>query len=398
MAGPLSATGGRMPLTAHSSADVSPRRAARSLLVLRPDNLGDVVLFSGTFRHLRALYPAAEITVCVKRYALNLLEHCPYIDRVVVWEDLLHPLPAAFRFRGRQQVENVLKKLRCMLSRQFDAVLVPVRSPTREMHQLTGAFRSIERIGIAGDPCNCLPGNDILSAAVYTSRMELFPGRELDQELEVNRDFLRFLGADVVVKEVWPEFWTDAADRRWATNHVGSSSGVITLGIAPGVTSAPKTQYPAERLVQAIADLHGCPIGVVVFGGPAEIPACKETAKLLAGAAGVQSVRNLAGQSTVRQLVEGLRQCDLVLAEDTAALHIATALRKPTVGILGGGHFGRFYPWGDHDTSRVVNRPMDCYGCNWKCRYETVRCVQEIAPEQITRELQHLLSALQLAQ
>jgi ADP-heptose:LPS heptosyltransferase len=330
--------------------------------------------------------------VCVRRYALNLLEHCPYIDRLVTWEDLIHPLPPGRYFRGRNRLESILIRLRRATAKSFDVVLVPVRSPTRAIHQLAGSIRAAARIGIVGDHCNQSPYDEACSASVYTSHLELPIDRRLEPELEANRDFLRFLGAEIGTDDAWPEFWTDDADRRWAAEQVGGSPEEMVLGIAPGVTSMPQKRYPAERLVEAVAALRDVQLKVVLFGGPGERAACGEVAELLPKLRHVQSVVDLAGKSTVRQLVEGLRRCTVVLSEETAALHIATALRKPTVGIMGGGHFGRFYPWGDPEINRVANQPMECYGCNWKCRYTTIRCVQEIPPKLIARELQHLLT------
>ncbi len=64
------------------------------------------------------------------------------------------------------------------------------------------------------------------------------------------------------------------------------------------------------------------------------------------------------------------------------------------VGILGGGHYGRFYPWGDPKFTRVVSKPMDCYGCNWHCKFETVRCIQEIPPADAARALNELYAQM----
>ena len=93
-------------------------------------------------------------------------------------------------------------------------------------------------------------------------------------------------------------------------------------------------------------------------------------------------------------MIECLRRCDVVLSQDSAALHIATALRQPVVGILAGAHFGRFYPWGDPARARVVNKPMECYGCEWHCIYDSIRCIQEIPPADATRELLYLINTL----
>ena len=65
---------------------VSSSNRHRSVLVLRPDNLGDVVLFSGALRHIRVLYPQAKITLCVKSYVRNLVVLCPYVDEVIEYE------------------------------------------------------------------------------------------------------------------------------------------------------------------------------------------------------------------------------------------------------------------------------------------------------------------------
>jgi hypothetical protein len=62
------------------------------------------------------------------------------------------------------------------------------------------------------------------------------------------------------------------------------------------------------------------------------------------------------------------------------------------LGIVGGGHYGRFFPWGDPKLARVATKQMDCFGCNWQCKYETMRCIQEIAPESAARELAALLA------
>jgi len=54
---------------------------------------------------------------------------------------------------------------------------------------------------------------------------------------------------------------------------------------------------------------------------------------------------------------------------------------------MGGGHFGRFHPYGDLSRNRVVCKRMDCYGCNWRCRYPAARCMEEIEVDDVWNEL-----------
>ena len=55
----------------------------KRILVLRLDEIGDVILMSPFLRELRRNLPDAKITLIVKPAVYNLVEHCPYVDNVV---------------------------------------------------------------------------------------------------------------------------------------------------------------------------------------------------------------------------------------------------------------------------------------------------------------------------
>jgi ADP-heptose:LPS heptosyltransferase len=363
---------------------------AERVFILRPDNLGDVVLFSGALRHLRARYPEAEIVLCVRRAARPLVEHCPHVDRLVVWEELLHPLPDWVpAFRGRGPLERAIRRLQLSARSRSDVVLVPVRSPSPAMHVLAGEIPARARFGIAGDLNNQSAHDDRRAEPLYTARLRISPDRAGEHELSVTRDFLRLLDIDAGIDELWPELWTAPGDRQVAEWGVPKPGDAPTLGLCPGVTAPIGKLYPPERYARVLEEA-GEAFHVVIFGGPADVEVCGLAAAALAGSGAARSVINLAGRSTIPQLVEGLRRCDLVLGADAAAIHIAIALGKPTVAVLGGGHFGRFLPWGG-EANRIAIRQLECYGCDWTCIHETVRCVLEISPSVVAAELREAL-------
>jgi len=88
-----------------------------------------------------------------------------------------------------------------------------------------------------------------------------------------------------------------------------------------------------------------------------------------------------------------LLQSELVFATESALAHLSVALRRPTVAILGGGHYGLFAPWG---TSAVpvhwIQNQVDCYGCNWSCIQPRAICIQDIPPAEIAIKALDLLS------
>lgn len=368
----------------------------RNVFIFRPDNLGDLILFSGVLRYIRSFYSGAKITLFVKKSNFNLLALCPYIDEMVEWEKVTSlPLPWLPEIRGKYRLNHLLRHL---LNKKYrtDVLLLPVRSPSGGlfgMHDTVASICATEKIGIAGDYCNQSVGDDQKADRFYSKRMRLDEGQKQIHELEINRDFLHFLGVNIEVSDIWPEFWTDDEDRKWAYHAVSVDETVLTVAVCPGVTSNTSKFYPGTKFAEVFHVLNDIQFSIILFGAASEKPMCLEVATVLNNCNNVKSVIDLSGQTTIRQLIEGIRRCDAVISQETGALHISVALRKPTVGIMGGGHFGRFYPWGDAGINRTANTPMDCYWCNWKCIYPTRRCIEEIKPEIIAKEFKLALQA-----
>lgn len=368
----------------------------KSIFILRPDNLGDAVLFSGTLSHIRTFYDEAEITLCVKKYAHNLFEKCPYIDKIVTWEDLAEPLPKWLPpFWGRGSLETIIwwvfYRRTVLRNYQWDLFLLPVRSPNYRMHLFALAAKAKAKYAILGDLSNQLKWIDKKADHIYTSKLYISDDWEKEHELNINLEFLKILGLGVNSEDIWPEIWTTPEDEEWAKKNVIKINHSLTVAVCPGIISDAAKFYPAHFYAEAFSKLKNVKINAVIFGSKAEIVQCNEVNNFLAKCEQVINVKNLAGLSTVRQLAEGLRACDIVIANETAALHIAVALHKPTIGIIGGGHFGRFYPWGDPAINRAASHTMNCFGCNWQCQYSKIRCIQEIEPQSVAQQFERIL-------
>ena len=128
-----------------------------NVFILRPDNLGDIVLFSGILRHIRSLYPTASITLIVKQSYLNLIEICPHIDRVMEWEKISSlPYDWLPELRGKYRFNWFIRHF---INKKYktDIILLPVRSPTGGlfgMHDIVASIPAAEKIGLTGDYCN----------------------------------------------------------------------------------------------------------------------------------------------------------------------------------------------------------------------------------------------------
>jgi ADP-heptose:LPS heptosyltransferase len=379
----------------------SPQRPVNRALILRPDNLGDVILFSGALRLIRRAWPNVRITICVKEFVSSYLELCPYVDSVIIWEEKRVFLDAPSfsdkagklgRIAGRlwRAINDWLPRVDPDLS--YDAVLFPVRSPVREHHLFVRAVNAPVKVGISGDFANQSSSEDRAASKIYTTRYNLTPDRRWEHELKVTRDFLNFLGIDAELEDVRPEVWTNESDVKAARMLVPDSAS-MKLAVIPGANWAGRI-YPPDRIVSAISEVTDLRLSCLIFGTSNEVSLCGDLSLKLSKCHNVQEIVDLSGKTNVRTLIECLRLCDLVFSAESAPLHIATALGKPSVGVIGGGHFGRFYPWGDPEMNRIVFQRMDCYFCNWNCPTSSVSCVREIPPSAVTREIEYLARRL----
>jgi ADP-heptose:LPS heptosyltransferase len=92
------------------------------------------------------------------------------------------------------------------------------------------------------------------------------------------------------------------------------------------------------------------------------------------------------------RFVELLSAAEGVLSMDTAGAHIACALDKPTVIILGGGHYGVFGPWGRSERQEWITHTVPCLNCNWVCHRNRTECIVDITPTRIANAMIRVLS------
>jgi ADP-heptose:LPS heptosyltransferase len=202
-------------------------------------------------------------------------------------------------------------------------------------------------------------------------------------ELERTQAFLEAMG--VAVDGLNPELWLSASDRTFAARAV-PDGGAIGFFIGAG---SEWRRWPAARWIALGTRLRVRARHVLLLGGVAERRMASVVRDGLL-AAGVK-VRDLVGGTGVCELAACIARCRAVVSNDSSGLHLAVAQDVPTVGILGGYHFGRFYPWGDPAIHRVANVPMDCYHCNDACIYGDWRCVSNVSVDVVEQELETAL-------
>jgi len=94
----------------------------RSVLVIRPSAIGDVVMASGLIPPLRNAWPGARIAWLAEPDVVELLQHNPRLDEVIVWRK--SEWLSLWRRRALTSLWREVRALRADLrARDFDLVL-----------------------------------------------------------------------------------------------------------------------------------------------------------------------------------------------------------------------------------------------------------------------------------
>lgn len=92
---------------------------------------------------------------------------------------------------------------------------------------------------------------------------------------------------------------------------------------------------------------------------------------------------NLCNKTSVILLSKVIEDANMLIGTDSCAIHIAAAVGTNNLCIMGGGQYGRFYPYGDLNINKIIFSKMECYGCEWRCKYNKALCIQDILVEDV---------------
>ena len=356
----------------------------KRVLVLRPDNIGDAVLFSGALRSLRKYWPDARIDLIVKTQVRDLFRLCPHINRVLPLSRLMPWVHVQQHgLRGGWAIERWLlahpRVFRAWLPK-CDVVIYPASAPMECFLRILRIMAAKEKWGFGGLRISMPPWEDDRNRSenVFTRFLE---NREEDlwvHEVQRTAHFLSFLG--IPHDGARPELWASRHDLKRAHARLPDGGG---LGFFVGASRTERL-WPTHKWIE-LAARQKVSGRITLFGAQKDQTVSRD---IVAGMEGSRSVLDLTGKTTLRELGACLARCEVVVSNDSAGLHMSVAQRIPAVGILGGYHFGRYYPWKDPLGSRVANVDMDCYWCDNHCTFGDYRCVKDVSVDKVLHELE----------
>jgi len=295
---------------------------------MEPWNIGDVVLATPFLRALRRLYPGASISLLGKQHAQVILEGSGLVDEVIVcdlpWTASQNKYPL-----DSTTVRNIHALVRTLRSRNFD-LTIDARMDIRS-NLLAALARARQRVGysIGGGGWllnRCMRGDrrDYHKIEDWIDLLALLPG---GAEVRFAADRVPFLS----ISE------TERANARRRLKEMGELSSPV-IGYHPG-GSHPAKRWPLAHFEKLIQELNDSPGGShVVFLGPDD----QEPDRLPLGV--------VVRRASLRDMMAEIACCDLLVCNDSGAMHIADALGVPVVAIFEIGNPQWYGPTGPRST------------------------------------------------
>jgi ADP-heptose:LPS heptosyltransferase len=350
---------------------VKPAVERRWILWVRPDSIGDNILAMATLPHLKARRPDAAIAVFCQEHIAELYETCPAVDRVITFNRMHALHDEAYRAAILEQ----------LLELRADICLNSVYSRDLLADFFAANSGAQERIALMGDLSNTSEEVRETYNRLYTSI--LTSAGEHKPEIDRHQDFLRGIG--ITGERLKPSVLMFPDDIAFSDRFFKEQ------GFEPEKTIA---LFAGAQFGVRLYDKYGAGLAafcreqgfsVVALGSADDFGINQHNLDAI----GVMTA-NLSGATTLRQGAVILSRCRLAVGAETGLAHMACAVGTPNIIVLGGGHFGRFIPYSP--LTSVVCLPLECYGCNWNCRYERVHCVRDVSPAVIAEALRHSLA------
>ena len=166
---------------------------------------------------------------------------------------------------------------------------------------------------------------------------------------------------------------------------IGIQRGTPIVTINPGATYGSAKRWYPDRFAAVAEALSGeWSARVVVVGSTEEAPLAGEIE-----AATRNPPINLAGKTTVRELMALLSLSSFLVTNDSGPMHIGAALGVPLVAIFGPTDWRRTSPWSS--LAKVVRVEIDCSPCRLRVCDRGHECMLGVTPEMVVDAARQLL-------
>ncbi len=366
-----------------------------SIVYLRPDTIGDLVIFSSALAQLQAAWPKARHTIVVRPGYETL---APLFSPSLQWHVARFNPFAQKPSACRGELAALLGELEKLSP---DLILAPTHNRTWLEAAVAARFPKARRVALGArdvDPIFATALRLELGVEVAKAFSETVPADERETDWENQHRLVDHLlnakkpGARPAPAVTVPAAATSQAAKILADKKLtpGAFAAVFPAGLANVQVKA----WPSAKFAELIVGLQrdeNQKLPVLLLGHASESAILDEVGAAVVKLGGERPATWLGRDGEIPLLAALLAGAKFYVGHDTGAMHLAAAVGRPVVGIFGGGHWPRFRPVGKQTISVV--QPLPCFGCNWDCHFGDGPCVKTLTVADVRRGLDKLFAA-----
>lgn len=334
--------------------------SVQKIIVRMPNWIGDIVMATPFIHEVRKFYPKAHLTVMCQYPGSDLLLQDPSIDELFAFKRS-KPL-----FMRRDPQQSITERLKIG---HYDLGFLLTNSWSSAWWFFQGGVK--ERVGFK----NGL--RQLLLTRCYKKPPKESPIHQVDE--------YRILLGQIAkgASAMRPILYLDDQEKREAErllNRLGIEQKDTVIGISPGASYGSAKCWPVEYFVDLVKRLKAHPTVKVIFLGDAgQEPMIASIIEQTAS----QAI-NLAGKTSLRELMAIIQAVDLLLTNDSGPMHIAAALQKPLIALFGSTDPRKTGPY---RADQVLYHPAACSPCfKRECPID-FRCMRSLTPDLVDREI-----------
>ncbi|MDP6642290.1 MAG: glycosyltransferase family 9 protein [Candidatus Nanoarchaeia archaeon] len=277
----------------------------KKILVIRLDHIGDVIVSVPALRALRKSYPNASITIMVRSLTKELLENCPYVDEVLVYD------PLWYRGKKTFSLSKHIKFFKNIRKRNFD-LAIDLRG---ELRNIVVAYLCNSRYRLAYD----VKGGDFLLTHVgrYDDKLHI---------IDRNLNLLKTIGINSKDRKL--ELFTTNKEKKFIDNLLKKNKIKNFVILHPGSGGLLKL-YDNKKFAK-IGDYLSKKYNVILTGSNNESWMTEEIKNNMNS-----NVLDLTGELDLLQLTELIKRAKLFVSTDSGPMHIAKAVNTKLISLFG---------------------------------------------------------------
>ncbi len=332
-------------------------------LIIQTAFLGDAILTEPIIETIKANQKDAFIGVIVIPANVEVFSLNPKVDVIIPYN----------KHGEDNGIAGFVKIIKTIKEYRFDCIISPHRSfRTALLSFLSGVQK---RIGF----------KDAEASFLYTDRIKR-PNNI--HEVDKNLRLLEPLGFKKISREI-RLYWSEESKRFiegiFEANDISSTDKVVV--ISPS-SVWPTKRWPKEYFKETAKELDSKGYRIILIGTEKD----KEICDFVKGKN--ERIVNLAGKTRIKDLFYLIAWAKLLISNDSAPVHIASAFNTPTIEIYGPTvpEFG-FYPLSEKH--KIIQIDLPCRPCgkhgSVSCSQKHFRCMRDIKPEMVINAALELL-------